>query len=102
MTLYLHQQPGNGIGIKRVHLCRRLAGYLAAIFQFPCWTGGVLPDQLVIAIAELRFRPLQSPTKSVAPRGLASIDLRTRGMPEQDHLSATCNPHPIRNLRPTS
>ena len=77
---YFYEQPGNRIGIERIHLRGGFAGDGAAIFQFPRWAGGMLSDHFVMAIAQLRVGTFQRPTETITGCSLAGVDLRAGGV----------------------
>src|SRR5271170_1561177 len=99
MTDHLHQQPGNGLSIKRIDTGDGLPRHLAAVFEFPRGTGKVLSDHFVFSIMQLRVGSLERPTELAIDRGLAGIDLRTSRMREQHNFFAGGRLNRIRNVR---
>lgn len=99
MTGHIHQQPGNRLLIQRVHVGYGLARDLAAIFQFPGGSGGMLPDYFIFSVTEFGLGRFEYPTELAIGCGLAGVDLRSRSMCIQDNLRAGGRLDAVGNIR---
>ena len=84
-----YQQPWDGIGLRGVHMRRRLSGNLTPVFVLPGGTGEVVPDHSPLRIMKIGLRSFEGPLKcSVGPL-FAGVDLEARGVGLENQLH-TC------------
>src|SRR5208337_3894509 len=83
---------------ERVDLGYSLACDFAAIFQLPGWPCGVLADDFVVPIFQFGIRALERPSELAVGAGLATVDLRSRTMREQNWLQACGHSDRIRHI----
>lgn len=81
-----HQQPGNGIGIRRIDPSYSLARDLAPVIVLPGGPGVVASNNGAVVVMKLCLRRLQGPPAFAIGALLANVNLHTRRMCLQNYF----------------
>ncbi len=83
------KQPGNRVGIGRVHAGHRSGCDFAAVIVFPGWAGVVPSNGGPLLIVQRRFWRLQSPGECAVGALTADVNLKSRCMRLENKLSVS-------------